>query len=627
MTFLPLPGARPPPARRARSLTVRNAAVGGATGVVVAAFAVGLSLAATGAGSSGGGAVASQVGYMTLLALSMAACLARGLLIGEERGAWLTIALGLALWWVGDAAFWLSPSPPALLEGISFFGFYGAAGVGMVLLVRASDWQHRGAARRRDRACGYGVPLVLAGAGGGDPHGVRHAIRDGARLFARRSGPRCDGPRSLRGRRLEALVSLVPALQRVHRDRRRGLDLPRSGRREGLRQRNRARLPVAGGNGGRGRGRLVASPRAPAMGSPEPLVPGRHGGAVGRLRHALRRPLPQDQLAVAGSGGADPRARHRPVAGHPLPPPHGGAIAQGGGNEHRARPRRGGRRQGPLHAQPLPARLHLRPGHRRAPRDADRQARTDRRRRPAARRRQDRRTRRRPPEGRSPERYRVRAHQEARRGGRANCRQRRTRRPRPLDTPSPRALGRTRIPRQVVRCGESHRSQDPRGGGLAGRHDVHALLSPLPLGRRGPQRDRDQRRPAVRPRGGGGGSLADRRGRLSPGGRRPARAPAPTLPAHPHAAGWPSPTRPIPATAQDDWTPGCRRDSRADDPRPGAMPQAAALRGELAFGPGAGGRGRCGLPLPSPSALQAGGVHRKRRRPRVPMRPQSAGLP
>jgi HD-GYP domain-containing protein (c-di-GMP phosphodiesterase class II) len=124
-------------------LSIRTALASATATLVAAGFGTGVYLAATGQGGIGNGAAVSHACYLALLGISMASCLSRAVFVRGERGAWLSIGIGLGLWLAGDFVLGRSTAPPTIVVDVAYLGFYVAAAVGTALLVRAYEWRGR----------------------------------------------------------------------------------------------------------------------------------------------------------------------------------------------------------------------------------------------------------------------------------------------------------------------------------------------------------------------------------------------------------------------------------------------------------------------------------------------------
>ena len=77
--------------------------------------------------------------YIAVLAASSLVCLLRGMLVAQERWAWIAFGLGLGLWAAGDAYWSATPVPDNQLSSADYLylGGYPAVYAGIALLVRA----------------------------------------------------------------------------------------------------------------------------------------------------------------------------------------------------------------------------------------------------------------------------------------------------------------------------------------------------------------------------------------------------------------------------------------------------------------------------------------------------------
>src|SRR4029077_20602881 len=78
--------------------------------------------------------------YNALILLGLAACVRRVVRVRAERGAWLTLSIGVGFWAIAelifDFAYRGSPPFPSIADGF-YLAFYPACYVGLLLLVRA----------------------------------------------------------------------------------------------------------------------------------------------------------------------------------------------------------------------------------------------------------------------------------------------------------------------------------------------------------------------------------------------------------------------------------------------------------------------------------------------------------
>ncbi len=110
-------------------------------GVLGAAFAVYVVVEAAGLGDGGLEAAFGTYVYLAIMVGATALTLARGVLVADERRAWLVLGCGLAAWTLGDLLWTIhydavgdvpEPSPP----DIAYFGQYVFAYLGLGMLLR-----------------------------------------------------------------------------------------------------------------------------------------------------------------------------------------------------------------------------------------------------------------------------------------------------------------------------------------------------------------------------------------------------------------------------------------------------------------------------------------------------------